>query len=362
MDSIEVFFLCEGCQPAESVAHRLAGFLSTATQTIDICIYSFKLSPELRDIVASALTERAKAGVDIRIAYDGDSLPEVIEYPGNDFSDLTTPEFVTSLGFPCKAIGGERALMHNKYVVVDANTPDARVWTGSANFTDDSWALQENNIVTLRSQELANLYAHDFDELWVDANIATDCLEDSGEATLEYGGKPAHVLVNFTPCEGEWVDDAITRQIDRTNERITLAFVVLTSGDILEALHRAMGRGVPIEGVYDEIQMEGVKYQWEQVPDNHWKIGAFIELAEYGHLVRKKSVPWTVISAHNFMHNTVMVLDDVVVTGSYNFSRHAQQNAENSLLITSAPLAETYRDHISMLRRKYATIASDSLF
>jgi phosphatidylserine/phosphatidylglycerophosphate/cardiolipin synthase-like enzyme len=48
-----------------------------------------------------------------------------------------------------------------------------------------------------------------------------------------------------------------------------------------------------------------------------------------------------------------MVLDDVVVTGSYNFSRHAQQNAENSLIITSAALAETYSEYLEGIMDRY---------
>jgi phosphatidylserine/phosphatidylglycerophosphate/cardiolipin synthase-like enzyme len=54
------------------------------------------------------------------------------------------------------------------------------------------------------------------------------------------------------------------------------------------------------------------------------------------------------------MHNKVMVLDDVVITGSYNFSRHAQQNAENCLLIHSAPLSTTYRRYIRQIIARYA--------
>lgn len=353
MDTLETYFLCDGCQSPESVASRVAAFISSATSTIDMSIYSFKLTSPLRDIVVAALREREMAGVSIRIAYDSALNPQPPIPEADDFSKWTTPEFVQSLGFPSKGITGERALMHNKYIVIDAGTPDARVWTGSANFNDDSWELQENNLLVLKSGRLADVYTYDFNRLWEDGRIEGECINDSGEATLEYDGQPAHVVLNFSPCEGEWIDSSITRQIERTNERVTLAFAVLTSGNMLEALHGLMRRGVPFDGVYDESQMEGVKYQWERVPDNHWKIGAFIEMVEYGNLVGKKSIPWTPVSTHDFMHNKVMVLDDVVITGSYNFSRHAQKNAENSLIINSAPLAKTYREYIDKLKVKY---------
>jgi phosphatidylserine/phosphatidylglycerophosphate/cardiolipin synthase-like enzyme len=43
-----------------------------------------------------------------------------------------------------------------------------------------------------------------------------------------------------------------------------------------------------------------------------------------------------------------------VITGSYNFSRSAQFNAENILFIESAPLADTYSAYIDHLKSKYA--------
>jgi phosphatidylserine/phosphatidylglycerophosphate/cardiolipin synthase-like enzyme len=47
------------------------------------------------------------------------------------------------------------------------------------------------------------------------------------------------------------------------------------------------------------------------------------------------------------------VIDDTVITGSYNFSRSAQFNAENILFIESASLAETYSSYIDHLKQKY---------
>ena len=69
-DSIQVNFLCQGCQTADSVAQELARFINQATQTLDISIYSFYLGESTRQIVVSALENRASSGVGIRIAYD----------------------------------------------------------------------------------------------------------------------------------------------------------------------------------------------------------------------------------------------------------------------------------------------------
>ncbi|MEO5952700.1 MAG: phospholipase D-like domain-containing protein, partial [Chloroflexia bacterium] len=177
---------------------------------------------------------------------------------------------------------------------------------------------------------------------------------DSGEATLTYGGKHAYVLVNFSPGEGEWIDESIANAINRAQQNITLASVVITSTRIIRALLDAMDRGVHMEGIYDFTQMEGVKYQWQLVPANTWKIDAFARIVKYGNLVGKHTTPYTPTSKHDYMHNKVAVLDDAVVTGSYNFSRHAQMNAENCLIIRSTPLADTYRNYIHEIMAKYS--------
>jgi phosphatidylserine/phosphatidylglycerophosphate/cardiolipin synthase-like enzyme len=53
------------------------------------------------------------------------------------------------------------------------------------------------------------------------------------------------------------------------------------------------------------------------------------------------------------MHNKILVIDDTVITGSYNFSRSAQFNAENILFIESPALAERYGAYIEHLMQKY---------
>src|ERR1700674_5513523 len=157
------------------VASRIAGFIDEARATIDIAIYDFRLHDEAARIVANALRSQARTGVIIRIAYDhttdpgGDAIPTAS--PPHLEADKKAPgtdSFVRSFAdvAQVKGITGYRALMHNKYIVRDADTAEAAVFTGSSNFTNDSWGLQENNLLCLRSQHLASYYARDFNDLW----------------------------------------------------------------------------------------------------------------------------------------------------------------------------------------------------
>ncbi len=69
---------------------------------------------------------------------------------------------------PTKAIAGIPDLMHHKYVVRDG----ASVWTGSTNWTDDSWSREENVIAVVDSPELAHAFTLDFEQLWATGNVA----------------------------------------------------------------------------------------------------------------------------------------------------------------------------------------------
>jgi phosphatidylserine/phosphatidylglycerophosphate/cardiolipin synthase-like enzyme len=53
------------------------------------------------------------------------------------------------------------------------------------------------------------------------------------------------------------------------------------------------------------------------------------------------------------MHDKVLVADDTVVTGSYNLSHSATENAENVLLIHDPDLAERYCEYIDGLVARY---------
>ncbi|MHC5863627.1 phospholipase D-like domain-containing protein, partial [Nostoc sp.] len=61
-------------------------------------------------------------------------------------------------------------------------------------------------------------------------------------------------------------------------------------------------------------------------------------------------------SKHNFMHNKVVVCDNIVVSGSFNFSRSATQNAENIVVLHDPSLAEQYSDYIDQLLAHYSKV------
>src|SRR5215471_9567952 len=349
MDNLSVFFLAEGEQSADEVMARLTAFIHAAKQTLDFAVYDMRFSDPLRTQLAAALRERAKAGVDIRFCYDADKPPQPNVAAGQDPAPSGTGAFVQSLGYPWRRIAGMK-LMHSKFVVRDGQS----VWAGSANMTDDAFTLMENNVVEIDSQALANYYAQDFEQIWEKENF-----ENTGEihtqpVSVSFAGQPAQVRVMFSPGCGLEIDSEIARRVRAAQRRVRICSLLINSGTLIGELGNLLRRGrVRVDGIYDRTQMADVYRQWQEVPSNRWKIGALKEIINRAGLVGKDSTPYTPTGHHNFMHNKVLVIDDTVITGSYNFSRSAQFNAENILFIESAPLAEAYSAYIDHLVEKY---------
>ena len=152
MAGVEVRTLTDGGQPPEQTAHALAEFCGAAKQTLEIAVYDFQLPPDLNAIVCDELDAAQKRGVAVRLAYNLDHAKAVPVPPPPE----TNPDALEAQPFPTAAIPGVPDLMHHKYVVRDA----ASVWTGSTNWTADSWIREENVVVTVDSpQALADYQA-----------------------------------------------------------------------------------------------------------------------------------------------------------------------------------------------------------
>ncbi|HEU0275511.1 MAG TPA: phosphatidylserine/phosphatidylglycerophosphate/cardiolipin synthase family protein [Candidatus Udaeobacter sp.] len=350
MDNLSVFFLAEGEQAADEVMARLTTFIRAATRSLDFAIYDMRFSDPLKSSLSSALRERAQAGVEIRFCYDADKPFPPNVSAGQDPAPSGTGAFVQSLGYPWRRIAGIK-LMHSKFVVRDGQS----VWSGSANMTDDAFTLMENNVVEIDSQALAGYYSQDFEQIWEKQNF-----ENTGEIRTQpvlvaFAGQPARVRVMFSPGCGLEIDSEIARRVRAARGRVRICSLVINSGTLIGELGNLLRNGrVAVDGIYDRTEMEQVYLQWQELPQNRWKIPALKEIILGAGLIGKNSTPYSAPGRHNYMHNKVLVIDDTVITGSYNFSRSAQFNAENILFIESAPLAESYSAYIDHLKSKYA--------
>jgi phosphatidylserine/phosphatidylglycerophosphate/cardiolipin synthase-like enzyme len=343
---------------AQEMARRLAAFIAGAKFTIHIAIYDFRLVSATATPVLDALKERGQAGVTIRIAYHQDR--QMAHFAAAEFARIGgdpappgTGDFLAALdgtGIEIKPIDGQGHLMHNKYVIRDGMTPDAAVWMGSANFTDGAWSLQENNVLILNSPDLAQYYDTDFRELFTSGSIKTTGRNDTG--TVEIGGE--NVSVFFSPGEGRAIDLDIAQKIGAAQRRLLIASMDISSGTILGAINDSIARpGLTVDGIFDRTQMEGVLKDWERSGSQQSLAKEQLFRAIAPHFHSKKSTPFAPQAPHDYMHDKLAVVDDTVITGSFNFSNNATQNAENVLQIESKAIADHYAAYIAALTQKY---------
>lgn len=338
---LEVRTLTDGGQKPLEIAHQVAEFVSDARTSLDFAHYDFHLSGETASVVGEAIKEAAARGVAIRFLYNLD-YRNPIPVPPPPEPDGT---MIDSLGVPVRAIAGVPDLMHHKFVVRDGET----VWTGSTNWTDESWSRQENVIVLATSQELAKRFTENFDELW-----DTGSVERSGFVHSKPVAVGAfHVRPWFTPGHGEDLSHRIGKAIGRARRRVRIASPVITAAPILSTLAEKVSEGrVDIAGCVDQPQVRGVIYQWRQNGNIAWKL-PLLERVMKAPFSGKRSTPWGIGTLHDFMHAKVTVADDTVFVGSYNLSRSGEMNAENVLEFVDPTLANRLADYIDEVRARY---------
>jgi phosphatidylserine/phosphatidylglycerophosphate/cardiolipin synthase-like enzyme len=344
-----------GGQKPEAIAALLVDFVAASRSSLHIAIYDFRLQGPIAESIIQTLRQRALAGVDVRIAYDAGNPQMSYRQASADPAPPGTAVFVGRIGQGVQAkgiTGGDPQmpkLMHHKYLIRDGGTPAGTVWTGSTNFTEDSWQLEENNIIQIASPDLCVYYETDFEELWTRGDIATTGARDRGAVAVG----PTFVEVAFAPGDGRSIDHEIAHFIGLARHRLRVCSMIITSGAILGALGDVLSHGWVADygGVYDWTQMQSVFDQWRGT-SSEWKIHAFQQVARP--LSGKRSTPFQPGSPHDFMHNKIVVADDRVITGSYNLSNSATVNAENVLMIRDRDLADrycAYIDHLAVRHR-----------
>ena len=355
-DTLSAHFLAEGDHPATEVAGWMAGFIRGARASLDIALYDCRLDDVTVASIAEALRDRMDAGVRIRLVYDaGDRKPQGpadLDVIGADPAEQDTHERVAELGLPPESLRACRGqgLMHHKYIVRDSEY----VWTGSMNWSHDSMERMENTLLTLWAPDLAAHYARDFDQLFATGEIGASGAFPTEPSTLRMHGVPTQVDVDFSPGQGQHINEWVARRVRDARRRVVICSMLFTSSKLLNALLEQLDRGqIHMWGVIDETQMAGVLHQWRGNPQLAWKIDAVRRIVEEARLVGKRSVPYSPGQRHNFMHNKLLVVDNVVITGSYNLSHNAQGNAENMLAITNAAFADDVLSYADALARRY---------
>jgi phosphatidylserine/phosphatidylglycerophosphate/cardiolipin synthase-like enzyme len=311
-------------------------------RSLDLALYDFDLRSPTAEVVAGAIVDAERRGAAVRLAFNVDSEkpPPLFPPPQGE------PTLIDSLDVPTKAIPGVPDLMHHKYAIRDGEA----VWTGSTNWTDDSWSRQENVIVVAESPAVAALYTSDFEQLWETGSVAESGFVEPNPVRVD----GHRVRAWFCPGRGESLATRVAQRVKKARQRVRVCSPVLTSGPILAALaERVSAGGLDVAGVVDGTQMEGVYYQWKLSGNAAWKLPLVGRVFGSAPFAGKRSTPYGQGDVHDFMHAKITVADDIVFTGSYNLSRSGEQNAENVLEVRDPELAERMAAWIDGVRARY---------
>jgi len=257
----------------------------------------------------------------------------------------TRPDEMEALPIATLAVPGWPDLMHHKYVVRDG----ASVWTGSTNWTEDSWSREENVIAVVDSPTIAERYVEDFEQLWTTGRVRKS-------------GRVSPALVDgmrawFTPKRAEKLTHRIANALDHAERRIRIASPVISSGSILGTLADvAADNRVDLAGVVDSTQIQQVLRQWAQNPVQSWKAPALRAVLTTAAFTGKRSTPYAPGSVHDYMHAKVTVCDDTIFLGSFNLSHSGETNAENVLELVDAELADRLASFIDEVRALYEPV------
>jgi phosphatidylserine/phosphatidylglycerophosphate/cardiolipin synthase-like enzyme len=194
LPALEVYF-----SPKGGCTEAVANEIGAARTAILVQAYSFTSAP-----IAKALVEARRRGVDVQVILDKSQRTE----------KYSSADFLLHAAIPVY-IDAQHAIAHNKIMIIDGHT----VITGSFNFTNAAEEHNAENLLVLRSPQLADTYAANWN-----AHLGHSArYEGKGEDRAEAGqrAKPAAARATSRAFVTSRNSDVFHRANCRSAEKIS---------------------------------------------------------------------------------------------------------------------------------------------
>ena len=216
-------------------------------------------------------------------------------------------------------IAKTNAKMHNKFCVIDDNL----VLTGSTNPTNNDAHKNNNNLIMINSDYIAENYEDEFQELWRGIFKKGTAVKDP-EITL------SGIKIENYFCPDDHCIQQVVEELKTAEESIYFMAFSFTSEEIADVLLIKNLDEIPVKGVMETRQ-----------------------ISEYSQFERLKNNGVEVIkdlNPHN-MHHKVFIIDgQTVITGSFNPTNGGdKRNDENMLIIHDEEIAQRFIREFQML-------------
>jgi phosphatidylserine/phosphatidylglycerophosphate/cardiolipin synthase-like enzyme len=294
---------------AGSVPEKLIEHIDDAQRTIHIAAFEFDLEP-----VADALIAAKERGVEVQWVTDDEYGIEADEDDGYDLFPK-----LEKAGIDVKD-DDRSALMHNKFWIFDEQT----VWTGSTNMTANGNFRNNNNVLVIDSREVAGMYEREFDEMWA-GEFGPKSPSSVAEQSANIDGTPVQVLF---AAEDEVISNLVPL-IESAEDSISFMAFAFTHDELGEAVQGRAEAGVDVRGIFEKRGSE----------TEYCEMCALLYCG--GADVRQDGNPRT------FHHKVFVIDDEIVLTGSLNFSGNADDsNDENAIMVANHDIAAQYLQEV----------------
>jgi phosphatidylserine/phosphatidylglycerophosphate/cardiolipin synthase-like enzyme len=277
---------------------ELAASIANAQRSVDVAAYDLDLWS-----VRDALIEASSSGAIVRVVVEGTKFEQ--------------PEIQDLFNAGIEVVPDtSEALMHHKFVIVD----EWDVWTGSMNFTLNGAYRNDNNLLHLQAASLAQDYRREFEEMFVEGRFGCLSRRDTPHPVVQIDS--ASMEVYFSPEDGAL--SGLMETLQKAEQQVLVMAFTLTTDEITEQLIQQADEGLDVRVIMEASQVRNTGNDFERLLESNVD-------------ARTDGNPYN-------MHHKVMILDgEIVIAGSYNFTRSAEErNDENLVIIRDEDLASSY--------------------
>lgn len=276
--------------------------IDAAEETLEVAVYNANLTSWVE-----ALKNAHDRGVQIRYIFEDQS---------------TNSALSGALPFPIME-GNPGALMHHKFVVIDADLPGkACVITGSMNWTSSGWKNDFNNQLIIHDQALARAYRTEFEEMW-SGRFGPAKVENT-PSVFKIGGRIVESF--FMPSDK--IVPTLADRISSADQDLACGLFILTRDELAAAIKDAWFGGIDVRAIIEDAGASGSDYNF----------------------LLSQGVPVQAHDDYGLFHHKYAIIDatlpdsdPMVITGSYNWTAAATEvNDENLLILHDAAIANQF--------------------
>ncbi|MBX0329447.1 FAM83 family protein [Oscillochloris sp. ZM17-4] len=293
--------------------HELAivADIDAAARSVDMATYEYNLTS-----ISQALARAKRRGVRVRLALDRENLddPVMAKWAG----------VVQAAKIPVTWEETD-AFLHSKFIIIDGQT----VWTGSWNATTNDTYRNNNNLLRITAPAIIANYQAEFDQM-AESLFGTKKTSLTPNPLVQIG--TMRIENYFSPKDKP--RPQIVEEISRARQSVDFLAFSYTSDDIGDAMIARQRAGVPVRGVFEKRNAQGIGSEFERLTKG--KVDVLVDGNCYT------------------MHHKVIIIDGrVVITGSYNFTGRAEDvNDENLIIIDDPAIAQLYEQEFERVYRQ----------